>query len=343
MLAALPILLATLAAVTPPESPPATSAPTPAASAPASAAADDCPSAAQLADTLNARVPGLVPEAATAPLALASGMRLVVTTSPEGDVRADLVDAKDEVVLHRLLPAPPRGRAPDCSALAETIAIIVERYLHDVGYEAPPLPLPEPKPAPPPPATTTPTTVVAAPSMPPTRPIAHAVRWRVGVLANGRRGDAGGFDGDADLGIGIEGTGDGPHFGARLSSGLAPRAAATWGTTDQATLERIPFRLGLYVGVPLGPGQLEPGVGAGADLLRVSVSGQGKGSGSYLAPSGDLALGYAIPLIGALYGRVLSRVALAEPYTFKALMVPQVWGTPRVFGELGVELGVSFP
>ena len=49
------------------------------------------------------------------------------------------------------------------------------------------------------------------------------------------------------------------------------------------------------------------------------------------------------PLTGPLYLRLLSRVALAVPYVFKALEVPQVWGTPRVFGEVGVELGFAFP
>ncbi|HVU51519.1 MAG TPA: hypothetical protein VHL80_12580, partial [Polyangia bacterium] len=135
MLAALMLLASTLAdagAATPP---------------------DECPAPAPLAAALNALMPGLAPVSPTTlPLPLATGGHLAVSTSAEGDVRVDLVDAQGEVVLHRVLPAPPRGRAPDCPALAETISIIVDRYLHDVGYEAPPLPAPEPKPAPPPPA-----------------------------------------------------------------------------------------------------------------------------------------------------------------------------------------------
>ncbi|HSZ82855.1 MAG TPA: hypothetical protein VLA14_11265 [Polyangia bacterium] len=322
MLAAVPILILALTAPAP--------------------AADACPSPAELAETLNARVPGLAPVAPAAPLSLASGMRLSVVTSPEGDVRVDLVDAKDEIVLHRLLPAPPTGHAPDCPALAETIAIIVERYLHDVGYEAPTAP---PPPAPPPsaPPAGAPTTIVVEAAPPAAAPRAHAALWRLGFAASGRRGDAGGFDGDGDLALGVEGTGEGVHVGARLSAGLAPRAAATWGTTDRATLLRIPFRLGGYVGVPLGRGRLEPGVGVGADVLQVAVTGGGQGGGGYLAPSADLSVTYTLPLIGAVYGRALSRIALAEPYTFKALGDLQVWGTPRVYGELGVELGVSFP
>ena len=119
----------------------------PAAAPPAGA--PECPSPAQLGQALNVLVPGLAPFPATAtPLPLASGLRLGVETSPEGDVRVDLTDAQGEIVLHRVLPAPPRGRAPDCPALAETIALIVDRYLHDVGYEAPPLPPPAPKPKP---------------------------------------------------------------------------------------------------------------------------------------------------------------------------------------------------
>jgi hypothetical protein len=50
-----------------------------------------------------------------------------------------------------------------------------------------------------------------------------------------------------------------------------------------------------------------------------------------------------MPLIGVVYGRALSRIALAEPYTFKVLEDLDVWGTPRIYGELGVELGASFP
>jgi len=307
------------------------------------AAADACPSPAELAATLNARVPGLAPSAPAAPLSLASGMRLSVVTSPEGDVRVDLVDAKDEIVLHRLLPAPPVGHAPDCPALAETVAIIVERYLHDIGYEAPTAPPPPPAPPPAAPPPSAPTTLVAEPAPPVVERRAHAALWRLGVAASGRRGDAGGFDGDGDLALGVESTSEGTRLGARLSAGLAPRASATWSTADRATLSRIPFRLGGYLGVPLGRGRLEPGLGVGADVLRVAVTGSGQGGGSYLAPFGDLSATYTMPLIGAVYARALSRIALEEPYTFKALGNLDVWGTSRVYGELGVELGVSFP
>jgi hypothetical protein len=312
-----------------------------AATAPETPPPDECPAPARLAAALDALMPGLVtaPPAAL-PLSLANGAHLAVATTVEGDVRVDLVDAQGEVVLHRVLPAPPRGHAQDCGALAETIALIVDRYLHDIGYEAPPLPPPEPKPAPPepPPPEAPPTTIVTAPAPPPE----PRSLWRLGLSGAVRRGDVAGFDGAGELALGLEPAREGARWGARLSAGYAVPAAVRW-LDKSATLRRIPLRLGLYRSFPAGPGRIEPGLGGGADLYVVSASGPGTASGTHAAPFGDLSLGYALTLAGPLYARLLSRVALAVPYTFKTLEDAQVWGTPRVFGEVGVELGFAFP
>jgi hypothetical protein len=329
------------AAPSPGAGPASPAAPPSPGAGPASSAAPpaaECPAAAQLAAALNALMPGLAPATPAAiPLLLASGSRLRVSTSTEGDVRVDLVDAQGEAVLHRVLPAPPRGRAPDCAAIAETIALIVERYLHDVGYEVPPLPPPAPKP-PPPPAETPPTAVVAAPATPAPAP---RTLWRLGLDGGGRLGDAGGLNGNADLVLGLEPAASGVHGGGRLSAGYGTPASARW-ADKTGTLRRIPLRLGLYLAIPAGPGQLEPGLGVGADVYLVSVSGPGATSGTHTSPSGDLSLGYALPLPGPLYLRLLSRIALAVPFSFTALEVAQVWETPRVYGEAGVELGFAF-
>jgi len=308
--------------------------------------APECPSPAQLGQALNVLVPGLAPSPATAtPLPLASGLRLGMETSPEGDVRVDLTDALGEIVLHRVLPAPPRGRAPDCPALAETIALIVDRYLHDVGYEAPPLPPPAPKPAPveaPAPPPPTEVAIAATPT-----PAEHGAErptllWRLGLAAVARRGDVGGLDGDGDLALGVEATGSGARLGGRLSVGFAPPAEARW-SAQNATLRRLPVRLGGYLRFAAGPGQLEPGVGLGADLLFVAAQGPGTAGGVHTSVSGDVALGYALALPGPLYVRLLSRAALAVPYSFRTLAGTQVWGTPRAYAEGGVELGFAFP
>jgi hypothetical protein len=174
--------------------------------------------------------------------------------------------------------------------------------------------------------------------------------WRLGVAASGRLGDAGGLDGDGDLVLGFETAGDGALLGARLSAGVALPADARWTdragsqSSDQtATLRRLPFRLGLYARLPMGPGQLEPGLGGGVDALLVSSTGPGTVDARHVAPFGDAALGYSVLALRPLYLRVLSRIALEVPYDFKTLAGAHVWGTSRVYGEAGVELGFAFP
>jgi hypothetical protein len=308
--------------------------------------ASECPAPAQVAASLNALIPGVAPEARPGgPLALAGGLRLLIASSVDGggDVRIDLFDAQGDVVLHRVLPGPPRGRPTDCPALAETVALIVDRYLHDVGYEVPPLP--PPAPALPPAPVAGPPRVEPAPVAPPRAPVPPAppAILRVGLAASGRLGDAGGVDGDADLALGLESGGDGHRWGGRLSFGYAPAAEARW-SGKTATLYRLPARIGLYLSLPAGSGRLEPGLGGGADVLLVSAEGPGTtdGVGVHLAPFGDASLAYTIPLARRLYARALSRAALTVPYVFRDLAGERVWGTPRVYGELGVELGLAF-
>jgi hypothetical protein len=123
---------------------------------------------------------------------------------------------------------------------------------------------------------------------------------------------------------------------------MAPPARARWGADDAATLRRFPFRLGLFLRVPAGPGHLELGVGAGADALLVSTNVAGGTSGGSVAPFADLALAYALPVAGRVYVRLLTRAALAVPYDFRVLAGEAVWTTPRFLGEVGVELGFAF-
>jgi hypothetical protein len=328
LLAALPTLLASMLTVT----------------APAEGSAD-CPSPRQVMEALNRLAPGSVPAGDAVPDAgagAAAGLRLSVEGTPAGDVRIDLADARGEIVLRRLLRAPERAQLSDCTALAETTALIVERYLREVGYEAPPLPPPEPVAGP-----LAPPAPRAGPTETATADAAAArtarVAWRLGVIGSARAGDAGGLDGDGALAVSAEGVGHGPRLGVRLSAGVAPRAHARWSANETAELLRVPVRLGLFVRVPVGRGHLEPGLGAGVDAFFLTTSAPGDASSRHFAPFGDLALGYALPLAGPLYVRILARAAAAVPYDFRILAGNSLWTTPRFLGEAGVELGFAFP
>jgi hypothetical protein len=65
-----------------------------------------------------------------------SGRLSLSVTSSRDRVRFDLADETGRVVLAREVA----NQADACAATADSVAVIVERYLRDLGYEPPPLP-----------------------------------------------------------------------------------------------------------------------------------------------------------------------------------------------------------
>ena len=64
-------------------------------------------------------------------------LKLAVSGGSGSDpLRIEMTDQGGEARLYRNLTVSERGRG-DCTALAETVALIVDRFLHDLGYEAP--------------------------------------------------------------------------------------------------------------------------------------------------------------------------------------------------------------
>ena len=61
------------------------------------------------------------------------------------------------------------------------------------------------------------------------------------------------------------------RIGIRLSAGVSTGTTAPLDATRQAAFRRFPLRLGAYWPVPLGVGQLEPGLGLDLDLISVSI------------------------------------------------------------------------
>jgi hypothetical protein len=296
---------------------------------------EGCPSPRQVTEALSARVPGAIAAAGT------SGgpgtLHLAVSSVAAGGIRLQITDASGEPILVRVLP-PARGHAADCPALAETVALIVERYLHEIGYEAPPLPPPPERP--PPVAATAPVVPSVA------TPAVNA--WQIGLTADGRAGNVGGSDGAGGLSATFERTGGRFPFGLRVGAAFAARQSLqVQGTGDHGALYRLPFRLSAFLALAVGPGHLEPGLDAGLDLLLVSLTSEGSTlGGPHLAPFGGVLVGYALSLARHVYARATARGGIARPITFRLVTpneMPLVWDTPRAYTEFGVELGVSFP
>jgi hypothetical protein len=346
---------------------------------------DGCPSPHQLADALSAHLPGMV-----LPFGHATGpttLRLGVTTDAAGAMRLDLYDPEGGPLLHRWLPPSDRTHAGDCPALAETAALIVERYWHEVGYDvpletpnAPPKP-PQPKAtAPPSPAPPPPPTPKAAPPPPPKPapppappPVAEKVkpppepqarqpqppaeplpppRWWIGGSAEGLLTASGDRAGAAVLAITVERPAFGRRLGLRLSGGAETSVSVPVVTGEcaqpnacSAEVLRFPVRMGAYLPISLGVGQLEPGIGVDLGVIAVTYRHEST-SQTHLAatPGIDAALGWALPLPHHIYIRALAQAVTEVPYhVVTASNNTAIFTTPSFRLALGIELGVWFP
>ena len=313
-----------------------------------------CPAARQVTDALAARLPGFVLPNGQA--ARPGMLRLAVATDASG-IRIDLADPDGAPLLHRVL-AVARGPA-ECAALADTIALIIERYWREVGFDAPPLPPPSPPsppppaPAPPPPvAPAAPAAVVESHPAPGSETTPGVLRWSLGVALAGRAGDSGARDASALVAVATEG-----RVGFRLSGGVANGTTAGIGD-GEADFRRFPVRLGGYIPIRLPAGQLEPGLGLDLDLISYATHGN-NGSGALrspslcsaslcLAPGADLALGWSFVPVHHVFVRALGRAGASKSYDFVAQnRVTQIgepiWRTPGTYLELAVESGLWFP
>jgi len=327
-----------------------------------------CPGPRQVADALSARLPGIV---LPHDQAVRPGMlRLAIAPDPGGGIRVDLVDPDGAPLLHRVLAAT---RGPDaCPALADTVALIIERYWREVGYEPqpvpaapptppqPPAPPPTPPPAPPPPPVVTPAappaaveTRTAAPPPEPPRAPGGPLRWSAAAAVAGRAGDTGTRDAAALITLGVEG-----HIGVQVSGGVSNGSSAML-KVGQANFRRFPIRLGAYLPVHLGVGQLEPGVGVDFELL--SYASQGDNGVTQLqaptacsarvcgSPGADLGLGWSYASSHHVYLRALARAGVAVAYDFLNRSAGStdngdpIWRTPRTYLELALESGLWFP
>src|SRR5450631_2992901 len=350
---------------------------------------DGCPSPHQLAEALSAHLPGMV-----LPLGHATGpttLRLGVATDAAGTMRLDLSDPEGGPLLHRWLPATDRARAGDCPALAETAALIVERYWHEVGYDvpletpnaspkppppkatAPPPPPPKAAPPPPPPkAAPPPPPPKAAPPPPPPKaappppppvvektkppPGPRAVapqapaeplpppRWWIGGGAAGILTASGDRSAAAILAIAVERPVFKRRLGLRLSAGAETGVSISF-ATGSAEVLRLPVRMGAYLPISLGIGQLEPGIGVDLGVVAVAFK-HGSTSETHLSatPGIDAALGWALQLPHNIYFRSLAEAVTAVPYhVVTASNNTTIFTTPRFRFALGIELGVWFP
>jgi hypothetical protein len=327
---------------------------------------DGCPSPRQVNEALVAHLGGTVAPFGQPPTS--TTLRLTAATDPAGSLRLDLTDPAGGPLLHRVLP--PREHARDCPALAETAALIVDRYWHEVGYDVP-LAAPRPPPAhvapPPPPDVertappkphlepepgTTPTPIAAGRDAAPEPASNAAVRvhaanappgWFLGAGVGAEVADTDKLEGDAAVQGGFETPFHRGRLGFRFSAGALDDVRAGW-STGHATFLQFPVRVGAYWPLSTRLGQIEPGIGLDVDAIVGSVTDPIARTLVRISPAADVALGWSVWFSNNIYIRATGTSGVGVPYRFVTFAEsPPIWQTPRVRVDLALEFGVWFP
>jgi hypothetical protein len=300
--------------------------------------ADACPSTPQVHDSLEARLPGVVREAGGALPVLA--LRLAAEEPPGVGLGISLVDPAGRVLLERTLQRPDTVRARDaaCEALADTAALIVVRFLREVGYESPPVRPPDPSP---------PRAVRAIAAPPPASPPRP---WHVflGVGTAGRLGFGGSMrDPRPELSANLSAAAG--RLAATLAGGIAGEQLASVPGTASARLRLREHPLRALLGARFGVagGALHAAAGLGANELVYSSEGlAGAVDDVAVELGGEGGCWYTRRIAGPLAFRVgLSGGLVAAPRDFDAGQLEPVYRTARGYlrGELGLGLLFGSP
>jgi hypothetical protein len=244
-----------------------------------SRAPDACPTQSQIAEALEGHMPGSLARVGRelGPNVLHLGLAI----SPTGTARVTLTDATGALRLERDLdlpkapppplaspaetpPGPARERPTDCAAFAETLALIVERYMRHIGYhEPPPMAL-----VPPPPPPT-------APVPPPPPPQERPPRAFFGVGLSARPPWNAPARLEPEVAVDVR---MGPLSLAAAGSYALSRMETVpmTGGAGQFTFEAFSGRVAVGWVVPLGERlAVIPALGLGADLVLAETQGIG--------------------------------------------------------------------
>jgi hypothetical protein len=272
-----------------------------------------CPSSVQISAAIEARLPGLLvpPEQSGLPEAL------MLTLSSDPSSRAQsftLTDHDLRVRLRRELPPPPSADPSECPALAETVALMVERYLQELGYRT------------------------EADTLMDRR------RWDLFAGATWRPGADGMSAYEGRLGLGRL-LGARRRLALTLALGIEGSSQESWpGATGR--LYRFPAELRLVWRHGIGTTTLELGPFAGVQLLVLhSQTPDAAATDVRLVPEAGVGAGLRIPLGKVPFIRLVAALGVAAlRYEFVTPAPARIvaFGTERAWGKMGVEAGFSF-
>jgi len=323
------------------------------------AGGDGCPRRKELVASLELRMPGL-----TRPAAAGVPVRRLEVAQAAGIVSLRLWDERGALVLERRLGGDDAGRAgaaDRCQALADAAALVVERYLREIGYRPPAASVPEPpapparpapEPAAPAPASAPAPTAAPAPA-PAAQTTARATGTAAGAVAGvgppelgllgaggGLRPASGGTRGEAVLVLEVQRG----WLAAGLSGGVSTALVRTvaGSAAGRLQLRSFPLRLQLGVPVPVPGGALVPALGFSGELVSFRASDvDDPQAGVRFDPAAELTLGYLIVVRG-FYLRASAAGGLTLAPRDYEVNPPglAVYRSPAAYLRTQVELGL---
>jgi hypothetical protein len=248
-----------------------------------------------------------------------------------------LVDDQGRLKLFRSFAKPGGARPRACAALADTIAIIVQRYMEEL--EVPSLPPPAE-----PPRLTSPL-VPGLPESVERRPAGRG--WDLGLMGTLRVSNhtprLSDFDGQ--LSVGRTFTVGNQPFEVVLSGGMAVGTVRHWDGGD-GTLWRLPASLAALWRRSMGRVELQLGPVFLADVLYMrAVPTNGYAQGSWRLASAGGFQGAVHIQARRLFVRFVAEAAAAVvrfEYVAPSPADGTVLSTPAFFGNLRIALGLSF-
>jgi hypothetical protein len=277
-----------------------------------------CPSSRQVNEAVASRLPGVVVPASSTPSAGVLELRLIESPSEH---RFALVDSRGEELLSRPLPATSPTAARDCEALAETVALIVDRYLQQLAYQE-----------------------QEAPAASPVDNGPRAQRWELFAGGTWQPGPADMAGYQALLGFGRV-LGQAGRLALEATAGLNGTVDHEWGGA-RGRLWRFPVEVRLLWRKPGKRVQAELGPFTGVHLLVLASNPRDMQKNDlWLAPVvgglGALRLSLGPNLFARLVGAAAVDIVRYE-FMPQSPDSHQSFGTPRGYVKMGLEGGIAF-
>jgi hypothetical protein len=295
---------------------------------------ESCPSALQVSAALSEHAPAV--QSARGPDSESALTLVLPAPGTPQEPSVSLIDQQGRLRLFRTLARPGTAHARDCAALADTVAIIVQRYLEEV--ELPELEASRKSP-----------TIQVAPPAPPPSPVVAAfplrarAKWDISLGISQRFGNQMGGLEPYDLRLSLA-----RRLGARMDTGLLVRL---WGGVSGWTerswnggrgdVVRVPAGLEVMWRRAIAAVELQLGLAALLDCWILGARYQTNVQwDSRVAVAGALTGGMQVPLGRRLFARLSLDFALAA-LRYNYVDPKTAFSTPGVFGGAGLALGMS--